>query len=70
MQISNDTPQMLTVEEIAARLRLTEEHTRRLLRSGDLPGIKRARLARRGQRIDAVGCQPKCLQKIIMKAED
>ena len=31
---------LLDVPEVAAKLRLTEEHTRRLLRAGELPGLK------------------------------
>ena len=31
---------LLDVPEVAAKLRLTEEHTRRLLRAGQLPGLK------------------------------
>ncbi|RYZ76604.1 MAG: DNA-binding protein [Proteobacteria bacterium] len=49
MATLNDAPQLLTVPEIAERLRLTEEHTRRLLRSGQLPGVKIGR----GWRIEA-----------------
>ena len=49
MATINDAPQLLTVPEIAERLRLTEEHTRRLLRSGQLPGVKIGR----GWRIEA-----------------
>jgi excisionase family DNA binding protein len=49
MATLNDAPQLLDVDEIAARLRLTTEHTRRLLRSGDLPGVKIGR----GWRVEA-----------------
>jgi excisionase family DNA binding protein len=49
MATLNDAPQLLTVPEVAERLRLTEEHTRRLFRSGSLPGVKIGR----GWRVEA-----------------
>jgi excisionase family DNA binding protein len=43
MATLNDAPHLLDAGEIAARLGVTEEHTRRMLRRGEIPALKLGR---------------------------
>jgi excisionase family DNA binding protein len=55
MPLPNDKGHLLSVEDVAARLDVTEETVRRWLRSGELRGIRLSRKA--GWRIREVDLQ-------------
>jgi excisionase family DNA binding protein len=40
MANQSEAPQLLTPEDVAARLKMHPDHVRRLLRSGEIPGAK------------------------------
>jgi excisionase family DNA binding protein len=40
MPNQSEAPQMLTPDDVAARLKMNPDHIRRLFRSGEIPGVK------------------------------